>query len=177
LTALSTYLTDHRAGAVAGCALAKRLAAGSDGTPRAPFFADLAAQIEADRRILEQLMSRLGIRRSRVKEAAGWVAEKASRLKLNALLNRSAQLTTFLELEALSLGIAGKLALWRSLESVADVHAELDVTDLDVTDFEGLIARAEAQRDGIERERLALAADILRPSASPARAVAHTRAL
>ena len=58
--------------------------------PEAPFFADLAEQIEADRATLEDVMSAVDISRNPVKEAAGWMLEKVSRLKLNTAFSGSA---------------------------------------------------------------------------------------
>jgi hypothetical protein len=55
------------------------------------------------------------------------------------------------ELEALSLGIAGKLALWEALR-VAPESAAIANLDLEV-----LHERARSQRERVEIERLALA--------------------
>jgi hypothetical protein len=58
------------------------------------------------------------------------------------------------ELEALSVGIAGKLALWQSLQSVPDIDRRLSGIDL-----EELIERAQRQRTEVEEQRLSAARD------------------
>jgi hypothetical protein len=50
-----------------------------------------------------------------VKVLLGWGAEKAGRLKLNGELLGYSPLSRLEELEALSLGVEGKLALWTAL--------------------------------------------------------------
>jgi len=149
---LSTYLTDHRAGAVAGCGLAERLRKKHRGTPKGSYFAELAGAIDADRRSLDHLIASLGIPRSRSKELAGWVTEKLGGLKFNDRITGSAHLTTLLELEALALGVEGKLSLWKGLQAVADTYPALGTVNLDE-----LADRAREQRKGLEGERLAAA--------------------
>ena len=156
--ALNVYLEDHRAGAMAGSELAAKLREKHQGTAQEAFFVELAAAIEADREALGALMTSLEVPKSRIKEAAGWMVEKLSRLKLNERLVGSPEVTSLLELETLSLGVEGKLALWKSLKTVAHHDPSLAATDLDE-----LITRAQQQRDGLERHRLEAAADALRP--------------
>ena len=156
--ALNMYLEDHWAGAMAGSELAAKLRSKHEGTPQEAFFSELAAAIDADRETLGALMTTLEVPRHRIKEAAGWMVEKLSRLKLNERLTGAPELTPLLELETLSLGIEGKLALWKSLQTVADDYPPLARVRLDE-----LIARAQQQLDGLERQRLTGAADALRP--------------
>ncbi len=155
-TALHVYVNDHRAGSMLGVELARTLASRFADTPRDPFFTTLAADIEADRATLDALAESLGVTRNAVKQAAGWTAEKLSRLKLNRWFTGAPALTVLLEIEALSLGVEGKLALWRSLKAVESTNPLLASAPLDE-----LIERAQRQRDGLERERLAEAAAVL----------------
>jgi hypothetical protein len=60
-----------------------------------------------------------------------------------------------LELEGLTIGITGKLELWRSLEAL-DGGA-----DIGGTDFSALAARAENQRDRVEDLRIRAAREAL----------------
>jgi len=53
-------------------------------------------------------------------------------------------------LETLSLGVLGKVSLWKALKEVAAHHAPLTSMNLDK-----LIARAQAQHDALEAERIA----------------------
>ena len=105
----------------------------------------LADEIEEDRRTLERVVAELGFRRSKVKEALAWTGERAARLKLNGQITGYSPLSRVLELEALSVGIAGKLALWQSLQSLP--HIQVRLPDLDL---EELAARAERQREEVE---------------------------
>ena len=82
-----------------------------------------------------------------LKEAAGWMAEKLSRFKLSH--ESGGEFGTFEALEALVLGISGKLALWRALVNVAPSYSPLRALD-----FDRLIARAESQLKAAEERRL-----------------------
>lgn len=149
---LSIYLNDHLAGSTVGVELAKRAAGNNQGTPLGEDLHSLAHDIEEDRRELEALMSRLGIKRSPVKSSLAWVAEKGGRLKLNGRLLGYSDLSRLEELEGLRLGVEGKLSLWRALQRIADSTAGLSPADL-----ERLVKRAEDQRDRLEKLRLAAA--------------------
>jgi hypothetical protein len=109
--------------------------------------AKICAEIEADRKILERMMERLGVHRRRVKAAAAWAAEKLGRLKLNGQLTGYSPLSRLVELEMLCIGIAGKEQLWRALG-----HSRGE--SLGEFDFEQLAERAARQRDRIEELHL-----------------------
>jgi hypothetical protein len=145
---LGIYLNDHLAGAIAGSELAKRAARNNEGTPLGTFLARLTTDIEQDRRALETLMSDLGVRKDVVKDAAAWMAEKVGRLKLNGRLVGYSDLSRLVELEGLSLGVEGKLAMWRNLSRVREKYAALEKTNI-----EELTERAEAQRRELEEVR------------------------
>jgi hypothetical protein len=100
-------------------------------------------------------MERLGVRKKQVRLGMAWVAEKAMRLKPNGKLIGYSPLSRVTELEGLTMGITGKLELWRSLEAVRDGSALSDV------DLEKLIARAESQRDRVEDLRIKAAREAL----------------
>jgi hypothetical protein len=87
-----------------------------------------------------------------VDPAKQWLAtfaEVAGRLKLNGQMVGYSDLSRLVELEGLSLGVAGKLSLWRSLQQLAATEAAVAALDL-----AALIERAEAQRDALEAHRL-----------------------
>jgi len=149
---LETYLHDHLAGAAAGSELASKLSSEYADTPYGPFLAELAREIEQDKVTLEGLMRRLEIQQNPIKQAAGWIGEKASRLKLSETMTGDQDLKCLLELETLALGIEGKLSMWRTLIEVSDSHAELAATDL-----ASLAKRAEGQRSTLEDHRLQVA--------------------
>lgn len=146
---LATYLNDHLAGATAGGELTRKISSENSGTELGVFLAELANDVEQDRGTLEDLMDRLGIEKDPVKTAAGWIFEKFSRLKFSDTRTGSTDLKHLLEFETLSLGIEGKLVMWRALRQVRDQNTELAATDLD-----GLAKRAEGQRAALEEYRL-----------------------
>ncbi|MFL6142900.1 MAG: hypothetical protein ACJ72N_13675 [Labedaea sp.] len=144
---LSIYLNDHVAGATAGVNLVRKIAEENQGTQLGTVMSELAAEIEADRRTLESLIERFGFAKSSLKEAAGWVAERVTRLKFVEPVAGTRELKLLLELETLSLGIEGKAGMWWSLR-FRD-HPAIAEVGLDE-----LIKRAEEQRATVERYRL-----------------------
>jgi hypothetical protein len=149
---LEVYLNDHLAGSAAGIELAAKLRDHHQGTGLGDDMAALHRDISQDREALEELMRHLEVERHPVKEAAGWMLEKLSRLRLNPALTGSAELTRLLETEALSLGIEGKLVMWLALKEAAAGDRRLAGTD-----FDRLIERARGQRRALEPHRLAAA--------------------
>jgi hypothetical protein len=149
---LGIYLNDHLAGSSAGLELAEKLRDNNQGTELGDAMAGLHRDIEQDRVSLEELMERLEVARHPVKDAAGWVLERLSRLRLNPVLTGSAELTRLLETEALSLGIEGKLAMWLALKEAATADRRLAGAD-----FDRLIERARGQRRALEPYRVAAA--------------------
>jgi hypothetical protein len=149
---LETYLNDHLAGSAAGIALAKKLADNNQGTKLGDEMALVHRDIAEDREALEQLMARLEVRQHPVKDAAGRMLERLSRLRLNPALTGSDELTRLLETEALSIGIEGKLLMWLALKEAAAGNPRLAGTD-----FDRLIERARGQRRAVEAYRLAAA--------------------
>ena len=147
---LGVYLNDHLAGSAAGIELAEKLRDNNQGTELGNTMAALHRDIEQDRATLEELMARLEVERHPVKEAAGWLLERLSRLRLNPAITGSADLTRLLETEALSLGIDGKLAMWLVLKEAAAADRRLAGTD-----FDRLIERARGQRRTLEPHRVA----------------------
>jgi hypothetical protein len=149
---LGTYLHDHLSGANFAIELLKFLRE----QPQRPVgkeIEDLLLDIEMDRKTLQGIIDRIGSGVPLMKEAAAWVAEKASELKL-----RQGPLGTFEALEALALGILGKLALWQTLARIATADARL----LGI-DFEQLSARAQEQHSRTEALRLQAATVAFQP--------------
>ena len=151
--ALAVYLNDHLAGAAAGLELAGKLRDNNQGTELGKLMVGVHHDIGQDREALEELMRHLDLERHPVKEAAGSMLEKLSRLRLNPALTGSAELTRMLEVEALSLGIEGKLSLWLALKEAAAADPRLAAAD-----YDRLIERARGQRRALEPHRLAAAA-------------------
>jgi hypothetical protein len=150
--ALTVYLNDHLAGAAAGIELAEKLRDNNQGTELGKDMIALHRDISEDRDALAELMRHLELERHPVKEAAGWMLEKVSRLRLNPALTGSAELTRLLEAEALSLGVEGKLSMWMALKEAAASDPRLAATD-----YDRLIERARGQRRTLEPHRQAAA--------------------
>jgi hypothetical protein len=112
---LAISLNDHLAGATAGRELAWRAARSNRGSSHGSFLADLADQIDAGRGSLLEIMRVLDVREDRIKVIGGWGAEKLGKLKFNGQLRGYSPMSRIVELEALSLGVHGRLALWRTL--------------------------------------------------------------
>jgi len=148
------YLNDHLAGSAAALDLVERIRSQNEGTDLAAFLTGLRPQIEADKATLEAIMERLGVATSSAKQLAGRVLEKLSRIRLDERVTGGPAVTRLMELESLSLGIDGKLALCRSLQQVAAAQPALAKFDL-----AALADRAIDQRDSVEPHRLAAAAE------------------
>src|SRR5690348_744943 len=151
---VAIYLNDHLTGSTYALELAGRAARAHQGTELGVSLTGVKADIEADRRALEDIMASLGVTKDRLKQPIAWIAEKLGRLKLNGELLRRSPLSTTLELELLSIGIEGKRLLWLAL---AESHGE----SLAATTLTALVARAEDQRARVERHRLETARQTL----------------
>ena len=152
---LAIYLNDHLMGATGGLELAKRAVANNGDSQYGEVLSELAEEIEADRNSLLELMSEQGVRRNQVKVAAGWAGERAGRLKLNGSLTGYSPLSRLIEIEGLSLGVAGKLQLWENLRaSLGDSVGSVDLVEL--------AERARSQRARLDALRATAAAEALR---------------
>jgi len=151
---LSIYLNDHLAAATAGAGLARRSASSNRSTPHGAVLATIAGEIDADRSTLMDVMNRLSVGRDPAKLALAWGAERAGRLKLNGTLLSYSPLSRLEELEALILGVHGKLALWETLRRTHGGDARLSGIDLD-----DLVERARSQRRRLLRRHEQAAAE------------------
>jgi hypothetical protein len=147
---MNVYLNDHLAGATLGSDLAEQIRERHEGTRLGEVMGSIAPQIEEDRQSLLDLMERIGTPRNPVKQATGWVAEKASRMKFGGIASGEPDHGAFMALESLSLGVEGKGSMWKVLKAVASQYPQLASTDLDA-----LIERATEQHEILERERVA----------------------
>jgi hypothetical protein len=142
---LGIYLNDHLGASTGALELVKRAASEHDG-PLGTFLAGLRDEIAADRKVLEELMDQLGVTPDKAKLAVAWAGEKAGRLKLNGEVRGRSPLTPLVELDSLSLGIESQRLLWLALAEVE----ELPVSRERLAE---LVARADAQREGVEVHR------------------------
>jgi hypothetical protein len=153
---LGVYLNDHLAGATGGVDLVRRTAKAHEGTERGETLERLAEEIEEDKAALETLMSRLGVSKQRYKTVLAAVGEKLGRVKANGYALRRSPLSGLMELEAMSLGVEGKAALWKTLRTRTDDDPRLDPDELD-----RLLDRARGQLATLEELRMQTAAEVL----------------
>jgi hypothetical protein len=151
--AIDVYLNDHLAGATLGTDVAEQIRQRHEGTPLGELMGSIAPQIEEDRQTLVDLMERMNTSKNPVKQAAGWVAEKASRVKFSGAGSGEPDHGAFMALETLALGVEGKASMWKALKAVQSQYPPLASTNLDE-----LIERADTQHGALERERLAAGA-------------------
>jgi hypothetical protein len=149
---LSTYLNDHLGGANTGVEMARKLHEEIQGEPEAEVLGRLPEEIEEDLQTLRDLIEAIGATGHPIKQAAGWVAEKAHRLGIAEPRTGSPHLSRMLQAETLALGVEGKRCLWMALSEVASSYPELATVDLPA-----LLDRAEDQRQRLEVVRRAAA--------------------
>ena len=149
---LGIYLNDHLAGATMGLELARRTHGQNKDGKLGVALGRIATAIEEDRDSLRSIMQRLDVAPNVAKTTLAWVAERAGRLKMNGHLLSYSPLSRVEELEALRLGVEGKLCLWRALKDARGTDPRLEGVDLD-----DLANRAERQRDELEAMRVAAA--------------------
>jgi hypothetical protein len=95
------------------------------------------------------LLESLGGKESKMRKAAAWLTEKLGEAKLAVDDGGNGQLQLVEALEALGLGIHGKLGLWRALR--ATLSAEPEIRRLDLARLE---QRARNQFERVEAQRL-----------------------
>jgi hypothetical protein len=147
---LTTYLNDHLAGSVAALELLDHLLKHKSGLGNE--LSRLRAEIEDDQQVLRRIVNDLGARESSVRKAAAWLSEKLGQAKLRWDDRGQGDLMLLEALEALGLGIQGKLALWRGLAAVAG-----SVPALRELDLQRLQQRAAGQFDRVDAIRLQVA--------------------
>jgi hypothetical protein len=155
---LHIYLNDHLAGATAGVELVRTAAENHDGD-LGEFFTELADGIGSDYNTLTSLIDQLNAHASGAKEAFAKVGAEISDSKFSGESIGDPEFGTFLTLETLSIGVEGKLCMWKALKCI-----EGDVPELGSFEIDTLIERAQSQRDRIEGKRLEIAAGALSAS-------------
>ena len=144
---LRVYLNDHLAGSSFAVELLQNMRDQTEDADLAVFASRMLNEIGADVAVLESVINAIGDSGFTLMQAAGWVAEKASRFKLQH--SDKDGLGTFEALEVLSLGILGKRALWRVLAEVSAKNSRIPALD-----FSGLQDRAYFQHRTVEAYRM-----------------------
>lgn len=156
---IKSYLNHHLAASVAWFEALERLEAAEKGTPMAKTLADLRVQATADRRVLEELMGRLKVDERELEKATAWLGEKVLQLMTPLKEQKRGPLNLLLSLEALSLAVEGRRALWLALDAVAQ-----DSATFQGPNYKLLVGRAEEQRQRLETLRLEAAKKALLPA-------------
>jgi hypothetical protein len=152
--ALATYLNDHLGGAQIALQLLEAMRDEHANPAFREFASTLLPEISADDRTLQAIAEKIGPGPSALKEAGGWLLEKAARLKLGHTGSTNFEL--FESLEMLAMGIQGKICLWKALGAASNLDSRLREYS-----FEELIRRAQRQYEQVETERLNLAKTVL----------------
>ena len=95
------------------------------------------------------------------KQVAGWLVERAGRLKLNTRVFSRSPLSSVLELEALMAGVDAKRSMWQALRLSTQLSADKGSA---ASCFGALVERAEGQHRRLE----ALHAMAVRQALGPA---------
>jgi len=151
---LSTYLNDHLAGAKFALEILHHL--NSEAPAWSTTFSELEKEIEQDRDLLKKLMAEQHIDESRARKAAGWFAEQLTEFKVAVDDDDRGSLRLLERLEALAIGIDGKIALWRALEAAMPGNSTLAGVNYDI-----LVERGKSQRARVETLRLEAAREAL----------------
>jgi hypothetical protein len=157
--ALTIYLNDHFAGSVAAVELLDHLLTILPDDDRRAVLVAVRKDVEEDQEVLRRILHGVGAHESIIRKAAAWLTEKIGLAKLRLDDPHAGELHLLEALEAVGLGVQGKLALWRSLAAQQAQWPELQ--DLN---FALLQQRAEDQHQKIEALRLRSARMALAPS-------------
>ena len=154
---LATYLNDHLGGSSFAIELLESLRDGHIGQPLGVLAEKLLAEVLDDRKVLLQIAERVGTGSPDLKQAAGWIVEKVSRIKLQS--DSDGGLGVFESLETLALGILGKASLWRALSVLRQFDPRVATQD-----YDRLAQRAQSQHDRVEAHRLRLVPETFTPA-------------
>jgi len=98
-------------------------------------------------------MSRLGVRKDKAKQVAGWTGEKLGRLKLNGRLTSYSPLSRVVELEGLLVILEFNGAMWRAMRDVLGAGERKRL--------QALAERDDRRRAELEEHRLGAVAEAL----------------
>jgi hypothetical protein len=155
--ALTTYLNDHLAGSVVALELLELFPPLVRPAER-DILNGLRTEIREDQQLLKELLEQLGEKESPMRKVAAWITEKLGEVKLKFDDPGDGELRVLEALEALGLGVQGKLGLWRALRTISAADSRLRAVD-----FGRLERRALDQFERVDRLRLQFARTALVP--------------
>jgi hypothetical protein len=151
---IGVYLDDHRAGAVGGLALARRMLEENSDNYLTATMRKLVSDIEHESEVLDDVITRLGRTANRLKMVVAATGERVGRLKSNGYLRGYSPLSRLEEFEALTAALLAKTSLWRNCQLALAQRPELAGID-----FGALRERSELQREELEAHREQIVAD------------------
>jgi len=147
---LATYLNNHLAASEGALELLSSLSEAQADTDVGRFAGELRAEIKAEQQELKNLMEHLQISKNRPRQAAGWLSEKFTQVKLRMDDSKEGSLYLLESFELMLVAIEGKRGLWRVLATTA-------TPGLSVADYENYARHSEEQQQRVEAFRLAAA--------------------
>ena len=160
---LGVYVNDHLAAATGGIELVCRMLGVHRGARWERPLEQLLGELREERAALRSVTRALGIPVRQYKQLGVWLAEKASRVKLNGRLLARSPLSDLVEFEFLASAVRGKRSGFETLRILAEVDDRLDRAELD-----RLIDQAHRQYEWLTRTRREVAADVFGGAAEAA---------
>ncbi|MCZ2848917.1 hypothetical protein [Modestobacter sp. VKM Ac-2978] len=152
---LAVYVNDHIAAAAGGVELVSRMIGVHRGTEYERPLRELLDELRDEKAAIIGVAQALGFPVRQYKQWASWVAEKASRGKLNGhLLSRSPS-SDLIEFEFLASAVRGKRSGFETLRIAAVADSRIDAELLD-----RLIQQANRQHDWVTEVRRDVAARV-----------------
>jgi hypothetical protein len=152
---LAVYCNDHIASAAGGIELVIRMIGVHRGSRHEAPLRQLLDELRQEKSDLTATARALGLPVRQYKQMAVWVAEKASRLKLNGHLVSRSPLSDLVEFEFLASAVRAKRSGFETLRIAAEVDARIDRVLVD-----GLITQANRQYHWLTDARREVAAGL-----------------
>ena len=152
---LAVYCNDHLAAATGGIELVSRMIGAHRGSRHEEPLRQLLGELREEKTGLARTMAALGFPVRQYKQLAVWVAEKASRAKLNGSLLSRSPMSSLIEFEFLASAVRGKRSGFETLRIAADVEPRIDAAL-----FDRLIEQANRQYEWATDVRREIAAEL-----------------
>jgi hypothetical protein len=152
---LAVYCSDHIAAAAGGIELVIRMIGVHRGSRFEQPLRQLLDELRQEKSDVEATARALDLPVRQYKQMAVWVAEKASRLKLNGHLVSRSPLSDLVEFEFLASAVRAKRSGFETLRIAAEVDARIDRVLVD-----GLITQANRQYHWLTDARREVAAGL-----------------
>ena len=152
---LAIYCNDHLASAGGGIELVRRMVNEHRGGSYEDALRQLLRELREEKAALTETTRALGFPVRHYKQLALWIAEKASRAKLNGHLLSRSPLSSLIEFEVLASAVRAKRSGFETLRMAAQVDPRIDKQLID-----GLIEQANRQYHWLTDARRHVAAGL-----------------